>query len=108
MFSDSTRDFTYAPPEALYKQSMDTIEQRFAGDIYQLGAIAVYLFTQQGMTTQLMREIPDIHHWKRWRGDYEQVLPYLTMQFDLALSRIEETVDQSVREHLIDCDTSAV
>lgn len=101
IISDRTRDLTYAPPEMLYARPLQTLEDRFAADIYQLGAMAVYLFTGMGMTMQLMRDIPAMHHWRHWRGSWEAVLPFLAPQFEAAMSGFADSIDSLIRESLV-------
>jgi len=100
-YSDATRDLTYAPPEVLYGESLPSLESRFSSDLYQLGSIATFLFTGLGMTTHLMKEIPLMHHWSRWREGYRQVLPYLSAAYDSALDRIAIAIDEPLRSELI-------
>jgi len=75
-------DLTYAPPELLYQQiSSDDRVRRFACDMYQLGSLAVFIFTRAHMNALLFSHIAPVHNHNAWGGTYADVLPYVQAAF---------------------------
>lgn len=84
----------YAPPESWYgAPPVEWRDRRFAADLYLLGSVIVYMFTQLPMTTLLLNKHVAAEHRPRrdgglWTGTYESALPYLQHAFTGALAEI--------------------
>ncbi len=75
-------DYTYAPPELLYRFiDPDWNQRRFGCDVYLLGSMVIFFFTGFGTTSMLMNELQETLQWRNWDGSFEDVLPYLRDAF---------------------------
>lgn len=84
----------YAPPEGLYGHiESEWIYRRQACDVYLLGSLMVFLFTQLNMTTLLFKHLNPIYVYYSWYGTYEDVLPYLQDAFDNAVSEFMSYIE---------------
>jgi len=82
-------DPTYAPPEQLYQYATDDwLLRRLMADVYHLGSLALFLFTGDGATTQLGRQLDTPHHWYVWTGSRDDLMPYLRCATTNLLQRI--------------------
>lgn len=91
-----TGDRTYAPPEIWYQYyEKDWNKRVFATDCYMLGSLVVFYFTGISMTALLRKHIPDNFSWERWRGTFEEIVPYLENAFTCALSEFESNITRS-------------
>jgi eukaryotic-like serine/threonine-protein kinase len=87
-------DRGFAPPEQLYEAFRGDWEARQAADLYQLGSLAVYLFTRHSMTTLIHRFLQPELRWGRWNGeDYGEVLPYVRVAFGRAMEEVEAKLE---------------
>lgn len=94
-------DSSYAPPELLYgRVDPDWNRRRFGCDAYLMGSMVVFFVMGVGMTPLLRLELHDTHAWDRWRGTYDEVLPYVRDAFDRAVRRFAAYTDQMVRREL--------
>ena len=91
---DFAGDPAYAPPELLYGyQDPNWTIRRFGCDSYLLGSMIVFMFTGLSMSSLLLSEMaPDMHP-NKWRGTYEEVLPYVRDGFGLAINKFERCID---------------
>lgn len=88
-----TGDRTYAPPEIWYHYyERDWHKRVFATDCYMLGNLITFYFTGVSMSALLRKHIPDNFAWERWRGNYEEIVPYLESGFTNALIEFEENI----------------
>lgn len=95
-------DPAYAPPEGLYHSVPDDFgARRFGSDLYQIGSMIVFTFTASSMNAQLASELAPEHHWGRWQGTYQEVLPFLEDAFSRVLLFIGSTVHDSIRPQVI-------
>lgn len=84
----SAGDATYAPPEIYYGyQPSEWHVRRFGVDVYLLGSMAVYFFTQLTMNSLLYQNMSPQLLPSVWRGGYEPALPYLQDAFVKALDQ---------------------
>lgn len=75
-------DQHYAPPEFLYRQvSPDERVRRFGCDMYQLGSLAMFIFTRAHMNALLFSCLSPMHRPHIWGGTYAEVLPYVQAAF---------------------------
>ncbi len=85
-----TGDWTYAPPELMYRYfENDWLKRVFATDCYLLGSLVVFYFSGISMSALLRKHIPDNYSWERWRGEFEEIVPYLENGFSNALTEFE-------------------
>jgi eukaryotic-like serine/threonine-protein kinase len=100
---DCAGDLSYAPPELLYGQVDTDWNRRRAGcDVYLLGSMVVFFFTGLSTTGILMNALDDEHHWKRWDGSYDEVLPYIRVAFNRLIGTFEGEIEsQKLREELV-------
>ena len=96
-------DITYAPPELLYGYlAPDFVPRRVGADLYLLGNLAAFLFTGVNVTASLLAKLNPQHHWTRWNGTYQQVLPYLQEAFGRFLQELETRLeDPYVRSQVL-------
>lgn len=86
-------DWTYAPPELMYRYyENDWIKRVYATDCYLLGSLIVFYFAGIGMTALLRTHIPDSFSWEKWSGTYEELIPYLENGFSCALNEFETNI----------------
>ncbi len=99
-----TGDITYAPPEIMYNYyERDWLKRVFATDCYLLGSLICFYFTGISMTALLRKHIPDAFGWEKWRGTFEEIVPYLENAFSQALDEFEinitrDDLKQDLRE----------
>jgi len=95
-------DWTYAPPELLYGElSSDWRVRRFACDLYQLGSLAVFLFTGQNVTSLLMSCLAKEHRPGQWGDGYLEVLPFIRAAYDEVMEEFAASCPTSVRDELV-------
>jgi serine/threonine protein kinase len=82
----SANDPSYMTPEYLYgHEETDWVYKSQASDVYQLGGLIFFLFTQSNFNTWLYHFLDDSHKRDNWGGTYNEVLPYLTEAYDKAV-----------------------
>jgi serine/threonine protein kinase len=108
---DFSGDYNYAPPEIMYRYSVQDWHGRVkATDCYLLGSMIVYYFCGVSMSALLMKHVPEAFRWERWRGHSADVMPYLVEAFSHALEEFRTHVKtdalrdelSSLLEHLCD------
>jgi serine/threonine protein kinase len=99
---DNPGDKSYSAPELLYGHTLsDWKRRRFGADLYLLGSMIVFIFTRASMTSLIQRELEHYHHWKIWRGSYEQVLPFVRDAFGRALLKVKDVMPPEIRTELM-------
>jgi serine/threonine protein kinase len=94
-------DPTYCPPEFLYGHiEPDWIRRRFGSDLYMLGSMIVFFFTNVGMTTLLLDELEEPYRPETWEGTYEEVLPYVHDAMGRVIGRFEALVRVDLTDEL--------
>ena len=72
---DCAGDYTYAPPELLYRQvSSDWRTRRLGCDMYLFGSMVVFFCTGVSMTHLLLARLAREHFYQNWSGTYKEVL----------------------------------
>jgi eukaryotic-like serine/threonine-protein kinase len=86
-------DPAYAPPEFQYGQiDTDWNRRRIGADLYLLGSMVVFLFTQTTCNSMLLSALP-LEFWPdNWNGTYAEVLPYLQHAYAIALQEFEAQI----------------
>lgn len=77
-------DPNHAPPEQLYGHFIPEFRaRRYGCDAYQLGNLAVFLFTQQSLTALVQMALPpQVRSGSGlWQGTFNDALPYLQQAF---------------------------
>lgn len=84
-------DRTYAPPELIYRDAIysnNSWHRRLACDMYLIGSLLVFFCTGNSMTHILLNRIDNAHHPKKWKGSYEDLVPYLQYEFNRIVREI--------------------
>ena len=88
-----TGDLTYAPPEIWYRYyEKDWNKRVFATDCYMLGSLVVFYFSGISMSALLRKHVPDNFSWDKWKGTYDELIPYLENGFSSALNEFESNI----------------
>lgn len=95
-------DSTYAPPEGLYGAvPAEFLQRRVACDLYQLGSMICFAFTQVPLNALLTNELHPAHLWGNWSGTYNDVLPYLRDAFGRSLDIMSRSIPDEIRELVV-------
>lgn len=95
-------DPVHAPLEQLYGFELtDWTTRRLASDLYLLGSLAVFMFTNVSLTTQVGGQLRPEHHWEAWPSGYEDVLPYVYAAWDAALDDFAELLAPAIQDELV-------
>ncbi|WEK35883.1 MAG: lipopolysaccharide kinase InaA family protein [Candidatus Pseudobacter hemicellulosilyticus] len=95
-------DPLYAPPELKYRFTHPEWDvRRKATDLYHLGSLVCFYYTQCPMTSLYMTFLPIQYHWKHWKGDYQSVLPYLKEAFVEALNFLRDCLEDKFTDPAI-------
>ena len=90
-------DELYAPPELQYGAvPTEWNSRRFGCDAYLLGSLTVFLFTKTSMTALMSEAMDGTHHWRQWRGTFDDVLPYLRAGFGEAIERFKRDISSPI------------
>ena len=96
-------DTAHAPPEQLYRFHPEEWDTRcLAADLYLLGSLVVFMFTNVSMTAQIGGQLLPQHHWDAWPGKYNDALPYVREAWDAVLEELAGTVPEVVRDELVE------
>lgn len=94
-------DRNYAPPEQLYREiPVEHGPRRLASDLYHLGSLATFMFTEVSMNGLLAKEMHPSHRWTMWPGTYADVMPYVRDAFGRSLAIFREAAPEVVAERL--------
>ena len=94
-------DKSYAPPELLYGHLDSNFNvRRMGADIYNLGSISAYLFTGIDMNSELYKNLDQDFHPKKWKGSYDEILPYLMDAFGIALANLKSALPKVVSDFI--------
>jgi len=86
-------DQAYAPPEFFYGRiDPDWSRRRVGADVYMLGSMVVFFFTEFCMTALLFDELEEPHYPDNWGGTYEEVLVYVRDAFGRVMDKLEEHI----------------
>ena len=88
--------WSYAPPELLYNYvSDDNVVRRIGCDLYLLGSMIAFYFTNMNMTALIKNNLSDSLCWTddNNKGKYESIKSYLIAAFEKALKDIESQID---------------
>jgi serine/threonine protein kinase len=87
-----------SPPELLYGNvSEDRIVRRIGCDLYMLGSLVVFYFTEQSMNSVLAMNLADDLKWtSQTYGKYNDVKSYLVEAFERSLEDIGRQIDDLI------------
>lgn len=96
-------DFTYAPPEVLYRFHIGDWEQRtYLSDCYLLGSLVVFYTTGVSMNALIMNHLSVSLQPVHYRGSFEEVETYLLNAFQKALIDIGNSVPfEVIKDRLV-------
>ena len=93
-------DWTYAPPEILYGQGDLRWDSRLAIDMYQLGGVALFLFTGLSATDWLLKQL-DKSVWPgAWQGTFAEVLPWVQQAFAATFQQLSSALSPELATKL--------
>jgi serine/threonine protein kinase len=88
----------YAPPELLYGYiDPDWNKRRLGCDLYLLGSLVFFLFTNVSMTAAILSKLHPMHRHNNWTDTYEHVLPYIRDAFNSTIEELEQCLPISIR-----------
>lgn len=95
-------DPNYAPPEVQYSYfEPEWGKRRIAADLYTLGGLLSFMFTQSTSIATLYNALP-LEFWpSNWGGSFEEVLPYLTNAFHATVEDFASTLPDKLRDDLV-------
>lgn len=89
-------DPNYPPLEVFYGYEFkDWDERRFGYDLYLLGSMIAFFFTQQPMSALLLRHLDQRFYPQTWKGTFAEVLPYLHTAFSQALRELRGHIEDA-------------
>ena len=92
----------HAPLEHLYGHRLvEWNARRLSTDLYLLGSLIVFMFTNTSMTAQIGGQLLPQHHWEAWPGNYLDALPYVRDAWDAVLEDLAASLDEEIREELV-------
>jgi hypothetical protein len=102
---DFSGSWEYAPPELLYGEvNNDSIIRRIGCDLYLLGSMIAFYFTNMSMTALIAANLTDGLSWKNPSnyGKYDIVKSYVKNAFEQALTDIGRNIESKyLRDNLI-------
>lgn len=92
----------HAPLEHLYGYRLvEWNARRLSTDLYLLGSLVVFMFTNTSMTAQIGGQLLPQHHWEAWPGNYADALPYVRDAWDAVLEDLAASLDEEIRDELV-------
>ena len=91
----------YAPLEQLYGlEPSEWTTRRLATDLYLLGSLAFFMFTNVSLTARLATQLSPAHHWKEWNGSYQKVMPYVRRAWNEVVDQFSDGLNEDYRSDL--------
>jgi serine/threonine protein kinase len=85
-----TGDFTYSPPEFLYRYIEPDWSKRIkATDLYLFGSLLTFYFTGTNMTALIGKNIDAQFRWDKWGGTFDDVKDYLVDAFFKSINEVK-------------------
>jgi eukaryotic-like serine/threonine-protein kinase len=105
LLKDFAGTWEYAPPELLYGyKDPDEVIRRIGCDLYLLGSIVAFYFTNMSMTSLIKLNLEDSFCWTNPNnyGQFEQIKAYLILAFEKALEDVSRQIDDDyIKEKII-------
>jgi eukaryotic-like serine/threonine-protein kinase len=96
-------DQAYAPLELFYGYVPgDWSKHRVGCDLYQLGSMFVFLFSNTTINALVSSKLNPKHYPMAWSGTFTDVLPHLLDAFDKAINDFGNSVPSEYREDVIE------
>ena len=93
-------DVTYAPPEILYAYATGPNETiRKGADVYMLGSMLHFFFTQTSLTPKIIEKIPK-QFLPKSNWSKEAIMPYLQDAYDTVIEEFKQEVHEHFRDEL--------
>lgn len=90
---DFPGDFTYAPPEFLYRYIEPDWNKRIrATDLYLFGSLITFYFTGTNMTALIGKNMDQQFRWDRWGGSFNDVKDYLVDGFAKSITEFKASI----------------
>jgi serine/threonine protein kinase len=101
---DFPGDFTYAPPEFLYRYVLPDWNLRIRStDMYLFGSLVTYYFLGVNMTALIGKNIDPQFKWGNWSGTFLEVKDYLIDAFYKALEEFKKSLSsQELGKELVE------
>ena len=92
----------YAPFDLQYGQlPSDWVERRLSTDVFHLGCLTVFTFTNICFPTFVMGQLAEPHRPANWGAPYDQVIPHIQVAMIQALQAISDDFPDRFRDDLI-------
>lgn len=92
----------HASPDQLFGyRANEWNERRLSTDLYLLGSLIVFMFTNVSMTTQIAGNLLPQHHWEAWPGTYTDALPYVRDAWNAVLEDLAGVLDDDIRDEVV-------
>lgn len=93
---------SYAPFELQYSYIMpDWIHRRLATDVFHIGCLLVYVFTNIVLPAHVFKHLELVYHPDKWGDPYLQVVPHIKAALELSITELAEDFPQLYRAELI-------
>jgi serine/threonine protein kinase len=94
--------WSYAPPELVYGQlSSDWQIRRISADLFQLGNLAAFLFTNTTVSQLLSLYTPEQYRPIEWRGSYREVMSVIRDAYGRAIEHLETSMSGDVEREVL-------
>ncbi len=98
---DFPGEFTYAPPEYLYRHVEPDWNKRIrATDMYLFGSLVSFYFIGTNMTALIGKNLDEQFRWGKWGGTFPEVRDYLVDAFYKSLSEFKKSINQELANEL--------
>jgi serine/threonine protein kinase len=96
-------DWTYAPPDVLYRFPLpDHLLRALSFDAYLLGSMVVYFFTGSAITPLLLAELGPLYSdWQRYAGSTDDIKLHLDDAFARVLGVFAQHTPADLRSELV-------
>ena len=85
-------DQAYAPPEIQYGEGDLRWDSRMAIDMYQLGSLVLFFFTELGANDWLLSQLDTSVHPGAWQGTFAEVLPFVQQAFTEIMEQLSSNL----------------
>jgi len=93
---------SYAPFELTYGYLLpDWMERRIATDVFHIGCLAVFVFTNVVLPGYVFSRLDPIYHPDQWGDPYGGVIPHLTASLQTSVQEISQDFPQEFRAELV-------
>lgn len=92
----------YAPFEQRYGDvATDWIERRLSSDVFHLGCLVVFAFTNICFPEYVMNKLDEVYQPGKWGEPYTKVVPHIQHAFSLAIHDISKDFPEQFRSDLV-------